>query len=210
VKAGIEGAEDVAAVELSRGEEVERGGEEADPGGAAYWWKQEEVRIDAGMEESVEKAEKQRNAEDDGVLGRIEIRDCGNEIGMKYAIQKGRNGKDKTDERAGSADVEEGAGGANGGAHEDKGAKGADERGEGNEEGVAGVDVMMAAGEEMAEFVREKNGQKGRGERQAGEKTSGILVEESEGAEKFVKGDGFIVSIGSSELRACGETGAER
>ena len=158
MKAGIEGAEDVAAVELSRGEEVERGGEEADPGGAAYWWKQKEVRIDAGMKEGVEKAEKQRNAEDDGILGRIEIRDCGNEIGMKYAIQKGGNSKDKTDERAGSADIEEGSGGANGRAHKDEGAKGADERGEGNEERVAGVNVVMAASEEMAEFVCEKNG----------------------------------------------------
>ena len=158
MKAGIEGAEDVAAVELSRGKEVECGSEQADPSGAAYWWKQEEVRIDAGMKQGVEKAEKQRNAKDDGVLGRIEISDCGNGIGMKYAIHKGGNGKEKTDERAGRADVEEGAGGANGRAHEDEGAEGADERGEGNEKGVAGVNVMMPASEEVTQFVCEKNG----------------------------------------------------
>ena len=210
VKAGIDGAENVAAIELSCREEVKCRGEKTDPGGAAYWGKQEEVRIDAGMKQGIEKAEKQGNAEDDGVLGRIEISDCGNDIGMKYAVDKGGNGKDKTDQRAGGADIEEGAGSANGRAHEDKGAKGADERGEGNEEGVAGVNVMVAASEEMAEFVGEKNGQESGREGETGEKTCGIFVEESEGAEKIVERHGLIVSIGGSELSTCGEAGAKR
>jgi len=79
-------------------------------------------------------------------------------MGMQDAVQESGSGEDKANERAGSADVEECAGGANGRAHEDEGAESADEAREGNEEGVAGVNVMVTAGEEMAQFVGEKNG----------------------------------------------------
>lgn len=71
-------------------------------------------------------------------------------MGVQHTIEEGRNCKSKSDERAGRADIEEGAGGANGRTDHDEGAKGADERRKGNEEGVAGVNVMMAAGEEVA------------------------------------------------------------
>ncbi len=129
---------------------------------------------------------------------------------MEKAEDEGRDGENKSHERAGGTDIEEGAGGANGRAHEDEGAEGADERGEGNEKGVAGVNVVMPASEEVTQFVSEKNGQESGCEGQTGEKTGGILVKESEGAEKIVEGNGLIVSIGGSELRACGEAGTER
>jgi len=54
VNARADGAEDVAAVELSGGQEIERGDKEADPGGAADWGEQKEVRVDAGMKGGVE------------------------------------------------------------------------------------------------------------------------------------------------------------
>jgi hypothetical protein len=50
VKAGAEGTEDVAAVELGNGEEIDRSGEEADPGGAADGVKQEGTGGNAGMQ----------------------------------------------------------------------------------------------------------------------------------------------------------------
>jgi len=82
MEACIEGAENVAAVELSGGQEIQRSGEKADPCGAADWRKEEEVGIDAGMKSGVEKAEKQRSAEDDAVLGRIGKSDSGNDARM--------------------------------------------------------------------------------------------------------------------------------
>jgi hypothetical protein len=167
------------------------------------------VRIDAGMEESVEEAKKEGDAKDYRVLVGVGMSDGGDDAGMKYAIDQGRNCKDETRERAGGADVKERARGANLGTYQDKGAEGADEVGEGNEKRVGGADVVVAAGEKMAEFMGEKNGQEGGGEGQTGEKSGGILVEESESAEKFVERSGLIVGVGDGELCASSEAGAE-
>jgi hypothetical protein len=128
---------------------------------------------------------------------------------MKDAVHQGGEGEDEADERAGSADVEEGASGANGGAHENESAECADEGRKGNEERIAGVDMVVTAGEEMAEFVGEKNGEKSGGEGKACKKGGGILVEEREGAEELVEGSGLIAGIGDSELGPGGEAGAE-
>jgi hypothetical protein len=158
VNAWVDGAEDVTAVKLAGGEEIERGGEEADPGGTADRVEKEEVRIDAGTEEGVEEPEEERNAEDDGVLVGIGMGDGGDKAGMKNAVEKGRDGKGEADQWAGSANVKESAGGANGRAHEDEGAEGADEGWKGNKKGIAGANVVVAAGEVMTEFVGEKDG----------------------------------------------------
>lgn len=88
-------------------------------------------------------------------MGRV--RDAGDDFGVEKAEDECRDGENKSHERAGGADIEEGAGGANGRAHEDKSAEGADERGEGNEEWVAGVNVVMPASEEVTQFVCKKN-----------------------------------------------------
>jgi hypothetical protein len=210
MKARTDGAEDVAAVELCSGQEIQGGHKEADPGGAANRGKEQEVRIDAWMEEGVEEAEKERDAEDDGVLAGVGICDGGDNSGMEYAIDHSGNGKNKTGKRAGGADVKESARGANLRTDEDEGAEGADEVGEGNEKRVGGADVMVAAGEEMAEFVGEKNGQESGGEGEAGEKSGRIFVEESEGTEEFVERGGLMVGVSDGELCASGEAGAER
>jgi len=106
----------VATIELGRGKKVQRGGEKADPGGAADGRKQKEMRVDAGMNEGIEKAKKQGDAEDDGVLVGVRISNRRNDVGVKHAIDQGGDGKGYPHERAGGADVEEGAGGADGGA----------------------------------------------------------------------------------------------
>ena len=91
----VKGAEDVTAVELAGGEEVERGGEESDPGGAADRVEKEEVRIDAGMKERVEEPEEKRNAEDDGVLVGIRVGDGRDETGVKDAVRRAGTAKTK-------------------------------------------------------------------------------------------------------------------
>jgi len=155
MKTREDGAEDVTAIELSGGEEVEGGGEKTDPCGAANRVQKEEVWIDAGMKEGVEKAEEQGGAEDESVG--IGLGDSGDDGGMEDAVEQSRNGEDKTYQRTGGTDVEESAGGANGRTDQDKSAKGADEGGERYEEGVGGANVMAPAGEEVAEFVGEKD-----------------------------------------------------
>jgi hypothetical protein len=162
------------------------------------------------MKEGIEKAEEEWSAKDDGVLVGVGMSYGGDDAGMEHAIKESGSGEDETDQGAGGADVEEGASGADGGAHEDERTKGADERGEGNEERVAGVNVMVAAGKEMAEFVGEENGQQGGGEGQAGEKGRGIFVEKSEGAQEFVERSCLIVGVGEGELGACGQAGPKR
>jgi hypothetical protein len=72
------------------------------------------------------------------------------------------------------------------------------------------MNVMAAAGEEVAEFVSEENGEKREGEGQASQKTGRILEEESEGTEEFVHGSGLVVGVGDGELRAGNEAGAKR
>jgi len=68
---------------------------------------------------------------------------------------------------------------------------------------------MVAAGKEMAELVGEKNSEQGESKRQAGGETERVFVEEREGAEEFVEGEGFVPSIGDGELCAGDEAGAE-
>lgn len=155
VRARTDGAKDVATIELSGGEEVQRSGEKTDPGSAADRVEQEGVRGCAWMNDGSEKTQQERSAENDLGVGRV--RDAGNDLGVEKAEDEGRHGENESHERAGGADIEEGAGGANGRAHEDKSAEGADERGEGNEKGVAGVNVVMPASEEVAQFVCEEN-----------------------------------------------------
>ena len=149
------GAEDVAAVELRGGKKIERSGKETDPGGAADGVKEEVCGVGAMVKNRREEMQDERSTEDDLVFGRdAEARD---KLGVDDAVDERGNGDEKTDERAGRADVEERARGANGRTDEDKGAERADQRGEGNEERIAGTNVVMAAREKMAEFVSEQN-----------------------------------------------------
>jgi len=55
MKACIEGAKDVAAIELTCGEEVEGGSEKTDPGGAADGVEQEGIRGRAWTKDGSEK-----------------------------------------------------------------------------------------------------------------------------------------------------------
>lgn len=136
--------------------------------------------------------------------------DGGHDMRMEDAIEQGGNGEKEAHERAGSADIEESTRCANGGTDENESAKGADERGEGNEERIGGMNVMTAAGEEVAEFVGEEDCQESGGERKSGEKAGWIFIEESEGAEKFVERSGLVVGVGDGELCAGDETSGKR
>lgn len=124
---------------------------------------------------------------------------------MKDAVGERWQSKDEADERAGSADVEERTSGTDGRANQNEGAESADEGGSGNEERITGVNVVMAAGEVMTEFMGEENNEEREGERDTVQKVSRMKVSKAERLEKCVEGGGLIVSIGSGEMRACDE-----
>ncbi len=147
--------QNVAAIELTGRQEIERSSEEPDPSGAAYRVEKEIADVDAGMKDRGKEVQDEGNAEDDvGVSG---IRESWNNFGVENSKDERGNGENEADERAGCADIEEGARSPNGGSNENECAKSANQCGSGNEEWVAGANMVMAAGEKMAEFMRQKD-----------------------------------------------------
>jgi hypothetical protein len=207
VKARAQRAEDVAAVELRGGEEIERSGEEADPGGAAYRMKKNVRDRRVGIKKRGESAEDERRAEDGADV--IWIGEAWHNFGVKYAEDECRDGDDEADERSGGADVEESAPRADRGADHDEGAEGADQRWEGNEIGIRGMDVMVSASEVVAELVNEQNAEKRQSEGESADERERMLVEKCEGVEEFIEVDGFVFGVGGGEVRAGYEAGAQ-
>jgi len=207
VCARVERAKNVAAIELGDGDEVQGGEKKTNPSGAADGRQEKSVRGDARVEDGVQETKQKRSAVDEfGVGG---VGEAGNELGMEDAVEESGNGEDETDERAGSADIKQGAVGEDGGANQDEGAEGAVQVWEGNEKRVGGANMVVTAGEEMAEFMGEENKEKSKCERETGGEAEGVLVKESKGAEKFIGGEGLVLGIGGGELRAGDEAGAE-
>jgi hypothetical protein len=207
VERSAERAENVAAVELGDGKKIERGSEKSNPGGAADGMKKKCAGGNAGMQNGDEEAQKEWDAKSEVHV--LRVVESGDNFGVQDTVDERGNGKNKADEWAGSADVKEGTGGANRRTNENEGAESADERGKGNEKRITGADVMMAASEEVAEFVREENGEQCESERQAGGESGGVFVKQREGFDKLVQGNGLILCIGDGELSAGDETSAE-
>ena len=135
------------------------------PTHAADGMKQQSARGNAGMRQTCEKAKQQRRAEDDFGVARVDK--AGNDLGVENAVDQRGNRENKAYKRARSAHVEESPGGADRRANQNEGPKGTDERGERNKVWVTGADMMMAAGEEMAEFMSQQDGEQGDGEGEA-------------------------------------------
>lgn len=194
---------DVAAIELTHGKQIERGGEQADPGGAADGMKKQVGGMRVGLENGGDELEDQRHAKGDVGVG-IEIQ-RGNNPGVEYTVSKRRQSKNETDERTRGADIEQRTGGANGRANHDESAEGADQRRGRNEKRIAGVDAVMAAGEVMPKFMSEENDKKRDRKGQPIEEKRGMKVGEAKGLEKSIEGRGLIVGIGGREMRAGNE-----
>ena len=72
------------------------------------------------------------------------------------------------------------------------------------------MNVVMAAREIVAEFVREQYGQKGQGKRQAGSQRQRLAIEQGESADEFDPRNGLVLCVGCGEMRAGDETSTER
>ena len=110
--ARTDGANDVASVELADGEKIERCGEEADPRGATHGIEEQVANIRVGVHDGGDKMQDQWSSED-------YVRGCIGGEGRNYfcvedAINQCWQRYRKSDERAGSADIEESARGADG------------------------------------------------------------------------------------------------
>jgi hypothetical protein len=207
VRAGAQGTQDVAAVKLRGGQKVERGGEQADPGGAANWMKEKIAGANSGMKDRGKEVKDERRTQHDaGMRG---ISETGDEFRVQHAENQRRDSDDETHQRAGSTDVEQSASGANGRADENESSQGADQSGEGNKKRITRMDVVMAASEEVSQLMSEQDGQKSESKRQAAGKRQGVLINERESVNELVKGDGFIVRVGDGELGAGDEAGAK-
>jgi len=72
------------------------------------------------------------------------------------------------------------------------------------------MNVMVAAGEVVSEFVNEQNGQQREGEGQAADEREWMFVKKGECVQEFVEVYGFVFGVGCGEVRAGYEAGAER
>jgi len=128
---------------------------------------------------------------------------------VEHTIGERGNRQNETYERTRSSDVKECASGANRGTNKNERSKSAHERRKGNEKRVAGANVMMTTGKEMAELMREQDGEQSEGERQAGGKSWWVFVKKGEGAQKLIERNGLILRVGEGELGAGNEAGAK-
>lgn len=119
------------------------------------------------MEQACEEAQQERSAEDKVSIRRID--EARYDSGVENAIKKRRYGEEESDQRAGGSHVEESASCANGRPDQNESSKSTDERGEGYEKGVCGINVVAATGKEMAQLMGEPDGHKSCGKRQADE-----------------------------------------
>src|SRR5260370_36157945 len=125
-----------------------------------------------------------------------------NGLRVEQAVGERGDGQNKSHQRTGSAYVKERPSGANRRTNQNECAERADERRKGNKKRVAGADVMMAAGEKMAEFMREQNGEQGESKRKARREGCGRFAEEGEGAENLVERNGLLAGRREGEVRA--------
>jgi len=72
------------------------------------------------------------------------------------------------------------------------------------------MDVMVAAGEVVTEFVGEKDGEERGGEGQAREKQLRMMVGERKYLEESIEGGGLIVGVGGGKMGAGKEGSEER
>ena len=110
-----------------------------------------------------------------------------NNFGVEHAVRERGNRQNETHKRAGSTHVKERPSSTYRRTNQNECAKCAHERRKGNKERIAGADVMMTTGEEMAELMGEKNGEQSERERQSGSEGSGMFIKKGEGVEELVE-----------------------
>jgi hypothetical protein len=188
VGGGGDGIEDVAAVELAGGDEVERGDEDSHPACDQDGMGDEQEDGVAGV---VEVADESVDAVDEE--GRLDAVDEGG--GRVTAERETEGDGDEGDEEAGDgthgSDDDEGGAGADAGFEADDGSEAAAERGSGEQVGKRGADAIGAAGEVVSELVGEEDGDEGEREGQAAGDCGEVVEDPVEGEDVCVGAEGW-------------------
>ena len=201
--AGRDRVEDVAAIELSHRQQVQRGGEQAHPGGAADGVEEKLVERHVRAQQLCQQFHQGRVAKNNRSL----CERAGDGLGIENADNQCGHGDCKADQRSGDADVEQRAPVDDGRLDANEGAHGADEGGRREEVGVGGVDAVDAAREVVAQLVRQQDSHQGEREGPAREQRERVFDHR---AEEIKPGEEFSVGIlilleGAGQVGAHGE-----
>ena len=209
VEFGGDGVEDVSAVELTAGNEIEGSDEEADPSGD-----EDGVGGDVFEGGSLGVPANEQGMEDaDGEGFAAEADDGDGCVGGGMNTEgepdgDGHGGGDIAGQRAVDAHVHEGVEAGDAGSNLDDGAGGTAEGGCGKDPGESDFDVVEAAGEVVSELVDEEDAEEGGGESPAGEEHFGMVREPGPGPEVTVSDNGrHAFDKVLHEARAVGRSG---
>ena len=186
-----ERVEDMAAVELAAGDEIERGDEEADPAGNENGMRRGLIEGgDGGVpvgKKMAQQADGERIASKaneglrcTGCAGRAEHEADGNCEG----------GGDEAGERTVDSYIHESVACGDAGANANDGAEGSAERGSGDDPGQGGAEAVRAASRVVAEFVNEENAEQSERVGETREEESGVAKEPAPGPEIALARDG--------------------
>src|SRR5450432_22748 len=208
MSARTQGTKDVSAVELRGWEQIQRGGEQANPRGASDRMQQQTAGGNSRMNERGEQMQDQRRPQHDaGVRGIVKT---WNKLGVQDAENQRGHCDDKAHQRARRAHVKERASSPNRRANENESAQRSDQCRKGNKVGIARMNVVVTARKIVAQFVREQDRQQGERERQSAGERKRVAIQQRQCADEFVPGDRLILRIGRREVRPGHQAGAQR
>src|SRR5579862_6143873 len=159
------GIEDVPAVQLPAGKQVQRGREQSHPRRAPHGMQQQISRSDLGAKQRDEQSHYQRLPEDDRSV----------QVGVRHAPRinnrnrQRRNREQESDHRARKANVKQRLAIVDWRTNTDKRPKRPDQRGRRKKVRIAGGDSVIAAGEKMSQFVGQQDTDQREGERGPGQ-----------------------------------------
>ena len=147
--------QNVPTVELSGGKQVERGSEESYPGRPADGSQEKGTVRNPRPQASLQEPLDERPAERHRRLRSSN----GNYFRCGDGCRERRHGDQEADQRSGQSHVKKSASVNDGGADANKRTQRADQRGRGQKERVGGMDSVVAAGKEVAQFVSQEDAQ---------------------------------------------------
>src|SRR5215469_15729805 len=169
VGAPAQRTQDVAAVQLRHGHEIQRSNKQSHPCGAADGRQEQRVGRNPPMKNRFEKVQQERRSINQFCVRRISK--SGHQPSMHHAINERRDGEDETDDGSRGADVKQRTIGAHWRTNQDERAKRAGEVGKGNKKRIGGMEVMVAASKEMSQFMSQKDPEQRRRKRKSRQKS---------------------------------------
>ena len=206
---GRDGEDQVSAIELTAGKQIQGGCQHSSPARQRNRMKVIVIeRRAAVMQQKMSKVEDQREAE-----LQIRVREAHDGTRHREPGKHGGYGDHESCDRSGDADIEERGARADEAAYADEGAEGSNQSGRGNKERKSCADTVVTAEKVVSQFVREQNSHDCQREWNSEQKQPGTLPDPLHGeqGQQFVAGcEGFHVVIEVVlQARANQDRGAE-